>query len=137
QLQRVAMDQGARCALVDDRSIDVPGTMAAIAYQLRRQHARLRTFERRHQRYEERRAELLADPPGLSGASLLLAKLAVRLGLRVAKTAIPVMGLATDVIPIDATVDQADHLHALLTRALRSRDDARLVLAPTEELTPL
>jgi tetratricopeptide (TPR) repeat protein len=136
QLQRIAAEQWARCALVDERAFDVPGTMAAIAAQLRPQGARLRAFERRHQRYEERRAALQADPPGLGGASLLIARLAVRLGLRAART-VPVVGMAADVVDPNAVVEQADHLHTLLTRALRSRDDAHLVLAPTEELTPL
>src|SRR5262249_38018165 len=93
-------------------------------------------FERRHQRYEERRLALLSDTPSLSGAPLLLAQLAVRLGLRAARP-VPLVGVAADVVDPDAVVEQVDHLHGLLSRVLRRRDDARLVLLPTEELSPV
>jgi tetratricopeptide (TPR) repeat protein len=135
QLEREARDLGAVAAVVDDRVFDVPGAMAAIAAQLRRQNVRLRAFERRHQRYLERMAALMAEAPGLSGASLLLARLAVRLGLRAVGT-VPVVGVVAEAVDPNAVVEQADHLHTLLTRVLRSRDDARLVLAPTDELSP-
>jgi tetratricopeptide (TPR) repeat protein len=136
RLQQIALDHGARTASVDERVLDVPGAMAAIASQLHRQGARLRSFERRHQHYEERLAALVSDQPRLSGASLLLARLSVRLGLNAVR-AVPVVGLVADAVDAKDVVDQADNLHTLLTRALHSRDDARLVLAPAEELTPL
>ena len=135
RLYGVAADRGARCAIVDDRVFDVPGTMAAIAAQLASQHGRLRSFERRHERYEERRLALLADTPALSGAPLLLARLAIRLGLRAAQP-VPVAGMVAAAVEPEV-VEQVDHLQGLLTRVLRSRGDARLVLTPIEELTPL
>jgi len=135
RLQGIALERGARCAFVDDRVFDVPGTMSAIADQLASQHARLRSFERRYQRYEERRLALLADQPWQTDAPLLLARLAVRLGLRAARP-VPVVGFAAEALEPEV-VDQVDHLHSLLTRVLRTRRDARLVLAPVEELTPL
>ncbi len=134
RLYGVAVDRGARCAIVDDRVFDVPGTMAAIAVQLASQHGRLRGFERRYERYEERRLALLADTPA-SGAPLLLARLAIRLGLRAAQP-VPVAGMVAAAVEPEV-VEQVDHLQGLLTRVLRSRGDARLVLAPIEELTPL
>jgi tetratricopeptide (TPR) repeat protein len=135
RLHTIALSRGARSAIVDDRVFDVPGTMAAIADQLSAQHARLRNFERRYQRYEERRLALLADTPWQSGAPLLLARLAIRLGLRAARP-VPLVGLVAEAAEPEI-VEQVDHLHGLLTRVLRSRGDARLVLTPTEELTPL
>ena len=135
RLHVIALDRGARSAIVDDRVFDVPGTMAAIAEQLAAQHARMRNFDRRYQRYEERRLALLADTPWQSGAPLLLARLAIRLGLRAARP-VPLVGFAAEAVEPEV-VDQVDHLHGLLTRVLRSRGDARLVLTPTEELTPL
>jgi tetratricopeptide (TPR) repeat protein len=136
QFQQVALDSGARCALVDERVADVPGAMAAIASQLRRQGGRLRAFERRHQHYEQRLAALVADQRRLSGASLLLTRLALQFAQRLAR-GLPVVGLVADAVDADAAVETAENLHSLLTRALHSREDARLVLAPTEELTPL
>ncbi|HKF74749.1 MAG TPA: tetratricopeptide repeat protein [Candidatus Dormibacteraeota bacterium] len=135
RLHVIALDRGARSAIVDDRVFDVPGTMAAIAEQLAAQHARMRNFDRRFQRYEERRLALLADTPWQSGAPLLLARLAIRLGLRAARP-VPLVGFAAEAVEPEV-VEQVDHLHGLLTRVLRSRGDARLVLTPTEELTPL
>jgi tetratricopeptide (TPR) repeat protein len=135
RLHAIALDHGARSAIVDDRVFDVPGTMAAIADQLAAQHARLRTFERRYERYEERRLALLADTPWQSGAPLLLARLAIRMGLRAARP-VPLVGLAAEAVEPEV-IEQVDHLHGLLSRVLRSRGDARLVLTPIEELTPL
>lgn len=135
RLHALALERGARSAIVDDRVFDVPGTMAAIADQLSAQGARLRSFERRYQRYEERRLALLADIPWQSGAPLLLARLAIRLGLRAARP-VPLVGFAAEAVEPEV-VEQVDHLHGLLSRVLRRRGDARLVLAPVEELTPL
>jgi tetratricopeptide (TPR) repeat protein len=135
RLHTIALDRGARSAIVDDRVFDVPSTMAAIADQLGAQHARLRTFERRYQRYEDRRLALLADTPWQNGAPLLLARLAIRMGLRAARP-VPLVGLAAEAVEPEV-IEQVDHLHGLLSRVLRSRGDARLVLTPIEELTPL
>ena len=135
RLHALALERGARSAIVDDRIFDVPGMMAAIAEQLGTQHSRMRSFERRHQRYEERRLALLADIPWQSGAPLLLARLAIRLGLHAARP-VPLVGLFAEAMEPEV-VEQVDHLQGLLSRVLRSRGDARLVLTPIEELTPL
>jgi tetratricopeptide (TPR) repeat protein len=135
RLHAIAIEHGARSAIVDDRVFDVPTTMAAIAEQLSAQHARLRSFERAYQRYEERRLALLTGIAERAGAALLLARLAIRLGLLAARP-VPGIGLLAEAIEPEVA-EQVNHLHGLLSRVLRSHDDVRLVLTPTEELTPL
>src|SRR5262249_32215653 len=116
--------------------VDVPNAMATVAAQLRRQGARLRGFERRYQRYEQRLAAVVADQPRLSGASLLLVRLALRLGLTALRS-VPGLGVLTGVMEPALVLDQADDLRTVLSRALHGQEDARLVLTPVEELTPL
>jgi tetratricopeptide (TPR) repeat protein len=135
RLHAIAVEQGARSAIVDDRVFDVPTTMAAISEQLNAQQARLRNFERAYQRYEERRLALLTGVAEQTGAALLLARLAIRLGLLAARP-VPVVGLLAEAAEPEIT-EQVNHLHGLLSRVLRTHADVRLVLTPIEQLTPL
>jgi tetratricopeptide (TPR) repeat protein len=136
QLRQTAAGQAALTAYIDETVDDVLSAMSAIARELSRSGARLEEFDKRAAAYLKRRHQLASDPQAPEGVAAFLTRTAVLVGLHAAR-GVPVAGGL--VAPVDpaAAADQADRARAYLATKFRDHAEARLLLSPAEELTPL
>jgi tetratricopeptide (TPR) repeat protein len=133
---RIAKETGTARASVPDTVGDVLKAMATIAVTLGRQGVPLKGFQARYQVYEQRCGELLADTGIPKETASRWTKDAVRLALRAARE-VPGMNVAAAVLDDPAVAEGADQLRKYLVERLRKDEDVRLLLSPTEELSPL
>jgi tetratricopeptide (TPR) repeat protein len=136
QLRRDAEARGAICGFADENSYDVPQTLASLAAGLDQAGFPLKRFARRYETYRDRRYQLEADPQAPPGTFEFITRMAVKTGLQLAKTT-PGLALAAEVVDPAATADQAERLRRYLAKKIRKSDDLRLILSPTDVLTPL
>ncbi len=132
----IAQSAGVVHAYPTDTVYDAPAAMAAIAAAFAQQDAPLKRFQARYQIYEQRRGELQADPAAPKEAASLWTTTAMRLTLRAAKE-VPVVRVGAAVLDDPAVIEGADRLRKYLVDRLRSHEDVRLLLSPTEMLSPL
>lgn len=136
QLRRTAAELGALTAYVDEAVEDVLSAMSVIARELGQQGARLGDFDKRAAVYLRRRHELASDPHAPDGVASILTKNVVKVGLHAAR-GLPVAGGLLAPVDAAAAADQAERVRAYLASKLHDHADVRLLLSPTEELTPL
>jgi tetratricopeptide (TPR) repeat protein len=136
QLRRIATGQGCLTAYVDETADDVISAMTVMADEFRRAGARLGEFEKRVAAYQERRHELESDQNAPDGVAAFLTKTAVLIGLAAARD-VPVAGSLLAPVDAAATADQVNRVRAYLAQKFRDHADVRLLLSPTEELTPV
>jgi hypothetical protein len=136
QWSQIAQAAGVVHAYVADTVYDRPAAMAAIAAAFAQQDAPLKRFHARYRVYEQRRGELQADPAAPKEAASLWTTTAMRLTLRAAKE-VPVVKVGAAVLDDPAVIEGADRLRKYLADRLRSHEDVRLLLSPTEVLSPL
>lgn len=136
QLRQVASDSGAVTAYIDDKIEDLTSVMTAIAAEFRRSGTPLVEFEKRVAVYQKRRRKLESDPHAPVGVASLPTKAAVTIGVRI-DPSVPIP--ETLLVPLDATTvaDQLEQTRMNLVRKFSEHVDVRLLLSPTEELTPL
>jgi hypothetical protein len=136
QLQRSAAAAGALTGYTDEAAEDVTAAMAAIARQFSRAGSKLGDFEKRAAEYQQHRHELESDPQAPPGVAAFLTKTAVTIGLAAARD-IPVAGSLLAPVDAAAAAEQANLAREYLSRKLRDHRDARLLLSPVDELTPV
>jgi tetratricopeptide (TPR) repeat protein len=136
QFRRDAESRGAICGFADENSYDVPQTLASLAAGLDQAGFPLKRFARRHETYRDRRYQLEADPQAPPETFEFITRMAVKTGLQLAK-ATPGLALAAEVVDPTATAEQAERLRRYLAKKVRKPDDLRLLLSPTDILTPL
>ena len=136
KLRQIAVEADALTAYVDETAEDVTSAMTAVAEQFSRAGRKLSDFEKRVSEYRQRRHELESDPHAPAGVAAFLTKTAVTIGLAAARD-IPVVG--SILAPIDAATaaDQVNEAREYLARRLSDHRDARLLLSPADELTPV
>lgn len=136
QLRQLAAGKGALTAYVDETADDAIAAMNAIAGQLAQAGARLGGFQKRASTYWRRRQEMESDPTAPDDISSFLTKTAITIGLAAAR-GIPVAGSLLAPVDPAGTAEQANRARAYLSRRLRDHADVRLLLSPTDELTPV
>jgi tetratricopeptide (TPR) repeat protein len=137
QLWQIARDSGALTAYTDEKIEDLTSVMSAIADEFRRRGTRLTEFEKRAAVYKKRRRELESDSDVPYGLASFLARATVTTELHAGRDA-PVAA-ARLLVPLEAAA-LADQLGQARTAYLArkfSDVDARLLLSPADELTPL
>ncbi|MFI9831612.1 tetratricopeptide repeat protein [Streptomyces sp. NPDC051913] len=138
ELKRLARDNGALTAYVDEDTGSVPDALEVICRQFAVQGRRLKPLERRLAVYRERRREAEAamraqEPEPASAGS----RAAVQLGMGALETAVPGSALLTRALPADLIAQGADRLRAGLSARFRNAEDIDLVLHPEAALTPV
>jgi tetratricopeptide (TPR) repeat protein len=136
QLQREAEHRGTACGYVDESSFDVPEVMAKLTLDLTRAGYPLKRLEKQLATYKAHRHQLESDPMAPPGTFEFIAQTALRTVLQAAK-AVPGGGIAAEIVDPAAAAEQAERLRSYLSKKLRRTDDIRLVLSPTEVLTPV
>ncbi|WNI16099.1 tetratricopeptide repeat protein [Actinacidiphila sp. ITFR-21] len=143
QWEAAARAREALTAYVDDDVQSPLEAMAAVAVQLARQGAALRTFEKQLATYRQRRHEAESGPALPAGAetgesgepsasSTILAQAGLAgLGL------VPGAGALAGALDPQQLAQAADRLRAAVGARLRSHDDVQLVLSPLRVLTPV
>ncbi|WP_370268771.1 tetratricopeptide repeat protein [Streptomyces sp. V4I8] len=141
ELEQVARERGALTAYVDDGVGSLPEAMEAISRQFAAQGRRFKELDRLLATYRERRheaeqaavvAELPAEPEGPSASSTTM----VRAGV-VALGLVPGIGAFAGALDTGQLAQATDRLRADVGARFRSHEDARLVLAPEDALTPV
>jgi tetratricopeptide (TPR) repeat protein len=123
---------------VDEAQDDLLTTMATMAEQIMKQGHDAREFVDRHQRYEQKRAELETDPEAHSFATFLgtAGRAGVVLGRR-----IPVGGILLDLVDEEAAgkvVEKtAAEFAAFIAKKVSDKNDRRLLQEPVAVLTPI
>jgi hypothetical protein len=137
QLIQVAEARGAATAYTDESDYDLPSIMGALASDLAQRGVRLERFLKQYAIYQQRRYQLENDPNAPEGTPSFLTTTAVRIALATAKTA-PVVGNVIKSLDLDdaAIAEQADRLRKYMSKKFRTHE-IRLLLSPTEELTPI
>jgi tetratricopeptide (TPR) repeat protein len=136
QLRETAAARAVLTAYIDETVDDVLSAMSTIARQLSQVGVRLGEFDKRAAAYLQRRHELASDPHAPDGVAAFLTRTAVVIGLQAAG-GVPIVGGLLAPVDAAAAADQAERARAYLASRLRDHDDVRLLLSPTEELTPL
>ena len=136
QLRQITAGAGAMTAYIDETVEDVAAAMSAIAEELSRAGSKLGDFEKRAAEYQQRRHELESDPQAPPGVAAFLTKTAITIGLAAARD-IPFAGSLLAPVDAAAAADQANQAREYLARKLRDHRDVRLLLSPTDELTPV
>ena len=136
QLRQIAIGAGALTAYVDETAEDVTSAMAAIAAEFGRAGTRLGDFEKRFAEYRQRRHELESDPHAPSGVAAFLTRTAVTIGFAAARD-IPFAGSLLAPVDVSAVAEQANQAREYLARKFSDHRDVRLLLSPTDELTPV
>jgi tetratricopeptide (TPR) repeat protein len=136
QLREIATDTGALTSYIDETTEDITSAMAKIAADIGRTGVKLGDFEKRAAEYRQRRHELESDPQAPAGIAAFLTKTAVMVGLAAARD-IPLAGSL--VAPVDATIaaEKVDQAREYLARKFGDYKDVRLLLSPSDELTPI
>ncbi|MDQ1018567.1 tetratricopeptide repeat protein [Streptomyces afghaniensis] len=142
ELEQLAREQGALTAYVDDSAGSVPEVMAEISRQFTAQGRRLKELDRMLAAHDERRheAELAAlaaldaqaEDTGPSAGGRAVA----RAGM-VAMGMVPVVGPFAGMLDSDQLAGQVDRFRESVLARFRDHEDARLVLAPEQVLTPV
>ncbi|MEY9913453.1 tetratricopeptide (TPR) repeat protein [Catenulispora sp. MAP12-49] len=135
QLRRIAMENGAAVATVEDPIFEVPDAMRAIAVDLAGSSPTMGEFLRLYDTYRRRRLEAESDPQAPSGLASFMTRTAVRAGLHAAHAVPGVGGLIQEVDSV-TLADQADRLRAFLGTKFRHHDDVQMLMSPLEVLTP-
>jgi tetratricopeptide (TPR) repeat protein len=136
QLRQIAIDGGALAAYTDESIDDVTSAMTAIAEELDRGGARLRDFEKRAAAYRDRRHELESDPNAPDGVAAFLTKTVITIGLQAARN-VPVAGSLLAPVDSATVADQANLARLYIARKFRDHAVVRLLLSPSDELTPI
>ncbi len=136
QLRQAAADRAALTAYINETVDDVLSAMSAIVLELGRSGARLEEFDKRAATYLKRRHQLVSDPHAPDGVAAFLTRTAVLIGLHAAR-GVPIAGGLLAPVDPSAAADQADRARAYLATKFRDHAEARLLLSPAEELTPL
>jgi tetratricopeptide (TPR) repeat protein len=136
QLHKVADDEGALTAYVDETAADVAAVMTVIAEGFARGGNKLTEFEKRAAEYQQRRHELESDPQAPDGIAAFLTRTVVSIGLAAVRD-VPIAGSL--VAPVDPAVaaELANRAREYLARKFRDHGVVRLLLSPADELTPL
>ncbi|MFR9730758.1 ATP-binding protein [Saccharopolyspora sp. MS10] len=137
QLRAIALDRGALTSVIDDVDPDVVSALAAISRQWAGQGGQARAFELRLAEYVRSRDEVLADPQAPRAARELFLTHVVRVGRGIAKTAAPGLTALTDDCTAEEIAARLEQARAFLAGKFRAHDQARLLLAPLDELSPL
>lgn len=132
QYRKLAREEGAVCAFVDDDYFDVVETMAAIAADFASQEVRLPGFENQLATYRTNRHQVEGDPESPLGDMVTSAT--VKLGISAVRT-VPLAGAVADVVDQDAAAAQMNRARAYLSRRFRKKADVDLLLKPVEILT--
>ena len=135
RLRQIIREHGGLAAYIDENVHGVPDVLAWIEREFAEQGKPLRGLEKRYSTYKLRRQELETDPEAPKEASAFLTHTAVKIGLHAARS-VPGAGAVVDMVDADTVAENANRLRAYLGKKFRNHDDARLVLSPTEELTP-
>jgi tetratricopeptide (TPR) repeat protein len=130
QFRRIATEHGLATGEVGEPVTDVPDALASLAADL----GPCKEFTKRLTAYRKYYQTLDADPTIPKGLWSLVTRSTVRLGVAAAGE-IPVVGAAAKAVDPKSAAEDVDKLRVLLFRKLRSRDDVRLVMFPTEVLT--
>ena len=136
QLQRIAIGRGGLTAYVDETIDDATSAMSVIAEEFGRSGARLTEFEKRAAAYRQRRYELESDPQAPEGFAAFLTKSAVTIGLSVARD-VPIAGSLLAPVNPAAAADQVNQARVYLAGKFSNHADMKLLLSPTDELTPI
>jgi tetratricopeptide (TPR) repeat protein len=135
-LQGLATRQGALTAYINETVEDPVSAMSAIARQFGDAGGRMSGFEKRAAAYRRRRHELASDPAAPDGIAAFLTMTAVTVGLEAARD-IPVAGSLLTAVDPAATAEQVNRARTYIARRFRDHGDARLLLSPADELTPV
>lgn len=136
QWQRIAQEQGAFVAGVDESVYSAPEAMIELATQLAAQGLRMKEFLRAAENYRQRRSEVEADPKAPTGIASLMTRTATRVGVEALRTVLPGVGGLAAAVDGDVLADQADQMRRFLGAKLR-HEDVRMLLSPVDALTPL
>jgi tetratricopeptide (TPR) repeat protein len=136
QFEQIAKASGAITAYVDEDAEEAPQAMFAISEQYAKQGHTLRTFDERYRVYRQKRQELEADSDAPHGFATLVGRTIAKSALQLVKDA-PVAGLVVSLIDEGTVVDQAGQWADYVVKKIGNKDEIRLVLQPTEVLTPL
>jgi hypothetical protein len=136
QLRQIAAGAGALTGYVDETAEDVTSALTAMAEQFSRAGCKLADFDKRAAEYRQRRHELESDPHAPPGVAAFLTKTAVTIGLAAARD-IPFAGSLLAPVDAAAAADLANQAREYLARKFSDHRDARLLLSPADELTPV
>ena len=135
-LRQAAAERGAAAAYLDDRIEDLFSAMSMLARGLSPGGDWMEEFRKRADAYLQRRHELASDPHAPDGVADFLTRTTVIIGLQAARD-LPFAGSLLAPVDASAVADQANRARAYLASKFRDHADARLLLSPAEELTPL
>ncbi len=123
-------------ALTNEEEKTVPQTMCRLAQLLDQAGHPLKSFTERYQTYLQLQEKIEKEPDRPDLLSHLFSR-AVGKSAVVVGRATPVTSLALDLVGPDVVESQVSALSGYLFRKLKNKDEVRLVLEPTIELSPL
>ncbi|MEU6179392.1 tetratricopeptide repeat protein [Streptomyces coeruleorubidus] len=142
ELEQIAREQGALTGYVDDASGSVPEVMAELSRQFATQGRRLKELDRMLAAHDARRheAELAAlaalDAQAEDAGPSAGGRVVARAGM-VALGTVPVVGPLAGMLDPDELAGGVDRFRERVLARFRDHEDARLVLAPEQVLTPV
>jgi tetratricopeptide (TPR) repeat protein len=136
RFRHVSDSFGALSVWTDEAEISIPEVLAHFSTQLEKQGVELKSFNPRYKVYREKRQELEADPEAPQGFPALIGRAIAKGGVRLGRR-IPVGGVAFDFVDEDTLTNLMGDVATYVARRITNKDEAQLVLEPTEVLTPL
>jgi tetratricopeptide (TPR) repeat protein len=136
RFMQLGLESGTVTARTDEGQTDIPAVMARFVEQLKEQNHELKEFEERYKVYRQKREELEADPSAPQGFTTFAARVLTKTGIHLARRA-PVAGVVFDLLDDNALANQVGDWVTYAARKLGNKDEVRLVLEPTEVLTPI
>jgi len=135
QLRLIATDAGALTSYVDETIEDAISAMVKMATDFSRAGVKLGDFEKRVAEYQQRRHELESDPQAPAGIVAFLTKTAATIGIAAFRD-VPFAGSLAAPIDDAAFAERTNQAREYLAQKFRDYKDVRLLLSPSDELTP-
>ncbi|SNY52508.1 ATP-binding protein [Paractinoplanes atraurantiacus] len=132
--RQIARELGAAVALVDEHVFDTPEAMSAIVDQLSAP-AETKEFRAKYSDFVKGRERLESDPQAPRELWSQVVRTGVKAGLHASK-ALPGAAPLVDLVDGETAADAVDRARQYVIGKIRDFREAKLLLSPTQELSP-
>lgn len=134
---KLAKEQNAITAYINEETKDLPEMLADFAKQLEVQDAPLKKFDKYYKTYLQEKKRLEADPEAPKSTWSFGGRLLVKSSKAILKSTVPGSELLLENVDSDALGDQFGEWASFVKKKLTNKDEVQLLLEPIEVLTPL